>query len=152
MDFARHFLPEGPDGRDYPTELFIGPCFLLRFDADTILDARTVRDVVPETPRLLVATYPNTLHVTPDGAEELLRKGLRLIGTDTVTVELGPPFDSHKTLLAAGCVIVEGLLLDGTREGRYLLVCLPMKYDDSDGAPCRALLADVDRLCAEIRS
>jgi arylformamidase len=46
----------------------------------------------------------------------------------------------HKTLLAAGIVVVEGLDLSAVRPGRYELICLPLRLVGSDGSPARVLL------------
>ncbi len=49
---------------------------------------------------------------------------------------------THRTRLAAGIVIVEGLNLQGVRPGSYQLICLPLKLAGSDGAPARAVLIE----------
>jgi len=47
---------------------------------------------------------------------------------------------THRTLLGAGVVIIEGLNLTGISQGRYELLCLPLKILGGDGAPARVLL------------
>jgi arylformamidase len=47
---------------------------------------------------------------------------------------------THRALLEAGVVVVEGLDLSRVDPGRYELVCLPLRIAGSDGAPARALL------------
>ena len=47
---------------------------------------------------------------------------------------------THRALLEAGIWIIEGLDLTKVRPGEYELVCLPIKVEQSDGAPARAIL------------
>jgi arylformamidase len=81
--------------------------------------------------------------ITEDGARWLKARGVRLVGVDYLSVA---PFDdvvpTHKILLGAGTVPVEGLNLSGVAQGVYQLVCLPLKIVGSDGAPARAILIE----------
>jgi len=47
---------------------------------------------------------------------------------------------THRTLLGAGVIIVEGLNLHGVPPGKYTFVGLPLKIQGGDGAPGRAIL------------
>jgi arylformamidase len=47
---------------------------------------------------------------------------------------------THRILLQAGVVIVEGLNLWSIPSGRYTLYCLPLNLKGSDGAPARVIL------------
>jgi arylformamidase len=44
------------------------------------------------------------------------------------------------TLLGAGVWVIEGLDLRAVEPGDYDLICLPLKIEGSDGAPCRVVL------------
>ena len=93
-------------------------------------------DVVPAE-RLLL--FDGNLSV--DDAQRLVDAGLRLVGTDRITIEEeGGDHPVHKLLLAAGVVILETLELSGVEPGTYQLVCLPLKIAGCDGAPARAIL------------
>ena len=47
---------------------------------------------------------------------------------------------THRTLLGAGVVIVEGLMLTEPSPGDYDFRCLPLRLAGLDGAPARAVL------------
>ena len=72
--------------------------------------------------------------------------GVRLVGVDYLTIEpqgrekAGYP--THKTLLGAGVVIIEGLDLRAIAPGTYELVCAPLKIGGGDGAPARVFLIE----------
>ena len=81
--------------------------------------------------------------VAPDatGAEALVRRGVRLVGMDYLSVApFGDPTPTHRVLLSAGVVVLEGLDLRAVTPGPYELLCLPLRIVGSDGAPARALL------------
>ena len=48
----------------------------------------------------------------------------------------------HITLLEKEIIILEGLRLAHVEPGRYLLIALPVKIADADGAPTRAVLLE----------
>jgi len=79
--------------------------------------------------------------VAPDAAELLVAAGVRLVGVDYLSV--GSP-ETHRILLGAEAVVVEGLDLTGVAAGRYELFCGPVKLDGADGAPARVLLRPGD--------
>lgn len=90
--------------------------------------------------RLLLRTEGAPL--TPVAATWLVRRGVRLVGVDALSVDPVGANDLavHRELLGNGVVVVEGLLLAGVAQGRYTLVCLPLRLADGDGAPARVVL------------
>jgi arylformamidase len=66
------------------------------------------------------------------------------VGVDYLSVApYKKSLETHRTLLGAGVVVVEGLNLTGVTQGRYTLYCLPLKLVGSDGAPARVILVGV---------
>jgi arylformamidase len=79
--------------------------------------------------------------VNPEASKYMVEKGVALVGVDYLSVEgyhIG--HDTHKTLLGAGVVIIEGLNLFNVEPGEYNLTALPVKIKDSNGAPARVIL------------
>lgn len=79
--------------------------------------------------------------LSPNGAAYLVDRGIRLVGIDYLSIapfHEGSP--THRVLLEAGIIIVEGLDLRQVTPGRYTLYCLPLKILSSDGAPARVIL------------
>lgn len=81
-------------------------------------------------------------YVTEDAAHWLVERGVRAIGMDYLSIERfgSTDFPVHHILLGAGVFVIEGLDLRAADPGRYLLVCLPLKFPGLDGAPARAVL------------
>lgn len=80
--------------------------------------------------------------LSPLAALRLVEKGLILIGTDAHSID--PPdaedLPAHRTLLSNGIALLENLALDAVEEGEYRLVALPLRFDDLEASPVRAVL------------
>lgn len=88
-------------------------------------------------------------HLNPHAADFLIELGVKLVGIDYLSVEGYHAKDlyeadapTHHKLMDAGVYIVEGLNLKDIRPGWYELICLPLKLQNGDGAPARAVLRD----------
>ena len=83
-------------------------------------------------------------HLLPEAAQMLIELGIKLIGTDYLSIEKfhSGHHRTHLALLSNNVVIVEGLNLSEVPEGDYELICLPLKIaeGEGDGAPARAVL------------
>lgn len=80
--------------------------------------------------------------VTPAAIDWLAGQGVRLIGTDTPSLdpETSKTMDAHHRVRAHGMAILEGLVLDDVPVGRYELIALPLKLTSLDASPVRAVL------------
>ncbi len=84
---------------------------------------------------------PNKL--TGDAASYLVSKKVRAVGIDFLSVEKfqAPTPIAHKTLLGEGIFIIESLN-SATKQfvgKRVLMLCLPIKLRNGDGAPSRII-------------
>lgn len=159
IDAPIHFLENGAGVEALPLNILIGRAYVIDLSDATVLDAETLEaaGIPPRTKRLLLKTKNSELWakwetrfqedfvgVNKSGAEWLIRKGVRLVGIDYLSIA---PFkqskEPHQILLGAEVVILEGLNLYEMRQGRYNLYCLPLKLMGSDGAPARAILTGV---------
>jgi arylformamidase len=50
----------------------------------------------------------------------------------------------HRAFLNQGVILLEGIDLSAVPPGRYELICPPVKLARADGAPCRALLREME--------
>jgi arylformamidase len=90
------------------------------------------------------AFNPDFVALDSQAARWLVDRGIRLIGVDYLSVQLFNDKNpaTHRVLLEAGVVIVEGLDLHAVKPGTYRLICLPIKLVGSDGAPARTILIE----------
>jgi arylformamidase len=86
-------------------------------------------------------------HLLPEAAQILVDRGVKLVGTDYLSIEKfhSGHHRTHLALLSKNVVIVEGLNLNDVAAGDYELICLPLKIADGagDGAPARVVLRTV---------
>ena len=95
--------------------------------------------------RLVLGDRPVKIVINEDYREGMLSSvqcGVRAIGMDYLSIEQfgSATFPVHHVLLGAGVFVIEGLDLRQAEPGRYVLVCLPLKFPGLDGAPARAVL------------
>ena len=79
-------------------------------------------------------------HLTEDGAQWLVERGVRLVGIDSLSIDLPGETGAHETLLGAGVAIPETIDLTQVEAGEYEFICLPLRIVGADGAPARAVL------------
>lgn len=158
VDAPDHFLGNGKTVESIPLELMVGPAAVVEIRAEgTITAVDLISAQIPEgTKRILLKTANSEVwaagnmefqedFLAPDGeaAKYLVELGIEVIGVDYLSVApFTDPEPTHKTLLEAGVLIIEGLDLSGVEPGEYTLYCLPLKIGGADGAPARVLLMD----------
>jgi len=158
VDAPAHFVPGGSGVDDLDLNVLVGPALVVDArEADALsADVLETLPIPPGAERVLFHTRNSDLWargepefhnefvaITGDGARWLIERGVRLVGVDYLSVA---PFDAtiptHRALLRAGVIAIEGLDLRGIRPGVYQLVCLPLKIVGADGAPARAILIE----------
>lgn len=159
VDAPLHHLAQGGGVDDLPLASMIGPAIVADLLLADEIGPRELEALAlpPRVERLLCRTRNSNLWgdadrsfrrnfvaVTAAGAEWLVNRGIRLIGVDYLSVERfgADPSDTHRRLLEANVVILEGLDLREARPGEYWLACLPWKLRGADGAPARAVLIE----------
>ena len=83
--------------------------------------------------------------VSLEAAKVFAEAGILLLGNESQTV--GPEEDSrevHLQLLGAEVTLLEGIRLDEVEEGVYFLNAAPINLGGVDGAPCRAVLVELE--------
>jgi len=159
VDAPFHFLQDGTTIDKINLSLLTGRAYVLHLPDVEVITAAVLEEaqIPPRTRRVLFKTRNSDLWVnaepdfhtdfvglSEDGAEYLVRRGVKLVGVDYLSIA---PYKNsrptHEKLLEAGVVIVEGLDLSEVSQGRYTIYCLPSKLANSDGAPARAILIGV---------
>jgi len=82
------------------------------------------------------------VYVSQEAARYLADREVRTVGVDYLSVGgfRRDGVETHQALLGAGIWVIEGLDLSRVEPGEYELICLPLKVEDGDGAPARAIL------------
>jgi arylformamidase len=150
IDAPIHFLPGGTGAEQIPVENLIGPARVIEIKDPDAVTAEELRvHKLGARERLLFKTsnsercwktsqfVPDFVSIAEDAASYLASLNTLAVAIDYLSA--GSP-QTHRTLLGAGVVIIEGLNLTGISQGRYELLCLPLKILGGDGAPARVLL------------
>jgi arylformamidase len=150
IDAPIHFLPGGTGAEQVPLDHLIGPARVIEIKDPQLIRAKELQlHDLGVRERLLFKTsnsercwktsqfVPDFVSIAPDAASYLA--GLNTLAAGIDYLSAGSP-ETHRTLLGAGVVIIEGLNLTGIAPGRYELLCLPLKILGGDGALARVVL------------
>lgn len=159
VDAPLHFIEGGKSVETIPLKSLIGRAYVVDVKNAGVIDEELLEDagIPPRTKRVLFRTRNSKLWakgekkfrrdfvaINEGGAKWLARKNFQLVGVDYLSVApFGEPTPTHRELLQAGIILLEGLDLSQISQGRYMLYCLPLKLIGSDGAPARAVLVGV---------
>lgn len=151
IDAPRHFLPDGAAIDEIPPGRFLGPALVVEVDGDLVLERHIPAAAAGQN--LLFKTRnsalwdsgrfdPTHAAISPAAARAMVEAGVNLAGIDYLSVDRfgDHAYPVHRTLLAAGVLILEGLDLSHAAPGAYTLAALPLKIEQGDGAPVRAAL------------
>jgi arylformamidase len=161
VDPPIHFIDGARTVDKLPVDALVGPCRVLAYeDAGHINAAWLDRAGVPAgTERILFKTRNSERWREPmppfdrdfvaldrTAARWCVDHRLVLVGIDYLSIEPQGPekegYPTHKQLLGAGIVIIEGLDLKDVRAGDYEIACGAIKFEDGDGAPARVFLIE----------
>ncbi|MCB1224885.1 MAG: cyclase family protein [Verrucomicrobiales bacterium] len=156
MDAPRHFIAQGLTMEQMPLEAVIGPCRVL--DLQAVEGQITPADLEPHEigagERLLLKTrnsaeaWPQDrfvedfISIRADTGQYLVDRGVMTVGVDYLSIGgfEKDGVETHQIMLGAEIWVIEGLDLSAVEPGNYELLCLPLKIEGADGAPCRVLL------------
>ena len=87
-------------------------------------------------------TNGKNIYLTQSGAEYLKNTEILIAGTENIDIEdeTNSNFPVHKTLLLNKTLILENIDLSHVKPGNYKLYCFPLKIENADGSPVRAVL------------
>lgn len=155
IDAPKHFINNGIAVDEICLDKLIGNCYVCDLGNRKCIDADFLESVhLPAgIDRIIFKTKNSKLWndkkfnkdfvaLTPCGAEWIIRKGICLVGIDYLSIQNFQEQNNktHKILLEKEVVVIEGLILDKVKEGIYKLIALPIKINNSDGSPVRAVL------------
>lgn len=148
VDAPFHFLKDGKTVEKLALEKMIGFAYVAEFQG--ILSAEDAKAILTKAGEADKESVKRILIkgeavVSFEAAEVFADAGIDLLGVESQSV--GPedaPMAVHKTLLGAEVVLLEGIRLQDVTEGVYLLNAAPLSLAGADGAPCRAVLVDMD--------
>ena len=155
MDSPFHFLHGAKTMDALPWDAVIGPCRVVEIqDPKAIKPAELKKLKLQKGERILFKT-PNSarswkkaefdkdfVYISKEAAQYIVDCGVQTVGVDYLSVGgfYKDGIETHHILLGAEVWIIEGLDLSKIKPGDYDLICLPIKFQNGDGAPSRCLI------------
>ncbi len=157
MDAPAHMVPGGPTLDRLPLEHFHGPAVALdcrpaghRIEATFLAEHQSL---LSDVDFVLLFTgwsdrWPGPAYLedfpalTPEAATWLAARGLKGVGVDTISVDVIDSTECpvHRLLLERETVIIENLAgLTPVLGTRFMFSCFPLRLEDADGSPVRAV-------------
>lgn len=165
IDTPKHFRDDGESPAQLDLEPFVGEAVVVDLaQADPHLltvgiTPQLIKSLLSEesnfAPRVLFRTatggatgmFPDSFgFLTAEAAKALVEMKVKLVGIDTPSVDRvdSKEMEVHHILADHGIGILEGLALSHVEPGRYELIALPLKFEDMDASPVRAILRTIE--------
>ena len=158
IDAPLHFIDEGNHIGGLDLSRFIGKAYVFEVRSKDCVSKKDIIDFpIPESGIVLFKTLNSEepiekpfnkefIYLDISAAQYLVEKKVKTIGIDYLSIEKfnNPGFPIHKLLLSNNIGIIEGLYLKDVSPGSYFLSCLPLKLENVEGSPARAILSRRD--------
>lgn len=141
IDAPLHFIIDGKDASQIDLDCCYGIAQVA--ECDEHLTAAILKKLLIKDLKRLIIKGDGTL--TAEGAAFLVDSGIKLFGTERMTV--GLPLEqeiTHKILFHAGVAVLENITLQDAAPGIYTICALPLKITGCEGSPVRAILIQTE--------
>lgn len=156
VDAPLHFIDGGLDVASVSLDKFIGFAKVFNLYVDKCIKALDLVGLDINAGDIVLFKTSNSsldmtsafnkefIYLEEGAAKFLVDKKIATVGIDYLSVEsfYSNNSETHKLLLDNGIGIIEGLRLYDVQEGEYFLSCVPLKIEESEGSPARAVLVE----------
>jgi len=159
VDAPRHFIDDGAPIDEMPLDAIIGPARIIEIkDNESIKPEELAAYNIQPGERILFKTRNSSLYklgkfvedyvyISTEAGYFLRDKKISVVGIDYLAIgsikDKEGLFEVHKTLLGSGVWVIEALDLSAVKAGNYEIICLPIKLEQGDAAPARAIVRPV---------
>lgn len=158
MDAPLHFFQKGKSIHTMPLSVGMGQARVIEIrDPESIKPEELRPHQIQRGERILFKTSNSArcwqtddfvedfVYISQEAARYLAAKQVQLVGIDYLSVGgfFKDGVETHHALLEADIWLIEGLNLSEVEPGIVELICLPLKIEDAEGAPARAILRPV---------
>ncbi len=156
IDAPSHMINKGKTIDEFNINDFIGIAVIIdvsNLEKIDIEDLNTYKDKISNSDFVVLKTgwdkyWGSDIYLkgfptlTEEAARWLCNFNIRGIGTDTISIDAfdSIDFEVHNTILSRGIIIIENLAnLSEVREEEFTLVATPLKIENGDASPVRAI-------------
>jgi arylformamidase len=156
VDAPRHFIADGTSIDEMPLDAIMGPARIIEIKDTVSIKPKELEPYnIQAGERILFKTINSSyykkgkfvedyVHVSNEAAHFLKDKKVSVVGIDYFAIgpfkDMENLMEVHKVLLGNGIWIIEAINLSAVKAGRYEIICLPIKIEQGDAAPARAIL------------
>lgn len=144
-DAPSHVFTDGKTIVEAPLSAYIGPARVIELPGLGEVGADALPRKALGVSRVLFRSGGKA-SLSPLAALRLAEHGTILVGTDAASIDPEDAEDlpAHRALLGNGVALLEDLDLEAVPEGTYQLVALPLRFEELDASPVRAILIGED--------
>jgi arylformamidase len=154
IDFPAHVIKDGKTSTDFSIDSLIGSGLIIEVpDSHESITQEFISELTILPNDFIFFKTSNSkiskqgafsdkyVYIEKDAAEELLKKGVKIVGIDYISVDQYEAEDLpvHKLLLSNDALIVEGLELNNVPLGRCKIYVMPLNINKIDGLPARVI-------------
>ena len=145
IDAPSHYLLNKPNVNDIDISVFYGECTVVAVKG--ILTGEHMDRLLPYCKKRILFHGDGETFLSSSAAQVLADNGVLLVGTDAPSIGADYEDDRvHTTLLRNNIAILENVDLEGIKDGVYVLSAFPMKINEAEAAPCRAVLIEGEKM------
>lgn len=158
LDAPKHFIDNGFTIENLSLDYFIGKAKVFEVLNEKVITKKHLENFDIQKDEIVIFKTDNSeileksnfhtqyTYFDLSAAEYLRDLKIKTVGCDYLSIEQFNAAGNavHKTLLKANIVILEGLLLKGIKPGEYFLSALPLKIQNGNGSPMRAVLIETE--------
>ncbi len=155
-DAPNHYHAEGVGISERSLNYYFGKCQVITVSVakGERIRCKDFQDVVITAPRVLFKTksFPNPdvwngdfNSLSGEVINFLAQNKVCLVGIDTPSIDPAEDKDleCHTSVFKNNMAILEGIVLDNVQDGNYQLIALPLKMQNLDASPVRAVLVEL---------
>ncbi len=156
IDAPKHHIDGGSTIDMMPLDTGIGPTLVIESHSQDEIQVDELEPYdIPPGYRLLFKTHnsyrperfteplKNWVALSLEAGKYLIKRKVRLIGIDAISIGRKHVNELHEALLSKGIYILEDIELGHVKPGRYDMLCLPLRLQGGDAAPVRAIIRPV---------
>lgn len=156
IDMPSHFISGGKQLGDFPLSQFILVAQVIEIkDPEAVRIEEIQNNTMKPNTAVLFKTKNSRsgininqeftesfVYMTGEAANLLVQRGISIVGIDYITLDKykAEGYPAHNTLLSNNIPILEGIQLKAVPPGEYTLICLPLKINNGEASPVRAVL------------
>ncbi|MDR0486387.1 MAG: cyclase family protein [Elusimicrobiota bacterium] len=139
-DAFSHFVAGLEDIEQIPLDYYYGEAKVVSVPENSLIAKKELEGKIDGIEKLIIRGGGQS-YLSKEAADYIISKKIKTIVTDAWSIA---PLDNeqeiHQAIFRAKIAVIENVILDGVKDGKYILSAFPIKIKGADGSPVRAAL------------